>query len=66
MFRDDVVRQVVEETKKHTDLVDVSQEKSKLGLGDLYADEYRRVAMGVKPDDEVDKQHVRAWIVSSV
>jgi hypothetical protein len=65
LVRDDVVRKVEAEAKKTHDLVDVSQEKSKLGLGDLYAEEYRRSALGVKPDDEVEKQHVRSALYSS-
>lgn len=57
--RDDVIRAAPIVDKKATALADVSQEKSKLGLGDLYAEEYRRTALGVKVDDGVEKQRVR-------
>jgi hypothetical protein len=56
--RDDVLRKVALDAKATPALADVSQEKSKLGLGDLYAEEYRKVAMGVKADDGVEKLQV--------
>jgi hypothetical protein len=53
-----VVRVVPVVDKKASALADVSQEKSKLGLGDLYAEEYRRTALGVKVDDGLDQKRV--------
>ena len=53
---DDVERKVTEQVAKK-ELAEVSQEKSKLGLGEIYEKEYMQKAMGVEADDP--KQKIR-------
>ena len=49
---DDPVRKVDEVPKPKKTLVEVSQEKSRSGLGDLYGEDYQREVMGVKDKDK--------------
>lgn len=54
---DDVVRMKVEQ-KKERELAEVSQEKSKLGLGEIYEKEYMEKSGKWDPDEETKKAEV--------
>lgn len=54
---DDPVRKVAASTRGRKQLEEVDDEKSKLGLGELYAKEYERQVFGAKEEDKYAKAH---------
>jgi U3 small nucleolar RNA-associated protein MPP10 len=54
---DDPVRKVAASTKGKRQVEEVDDEKSKLGLGELYAKEYERQIFGAKEEDKYAKAH---------
>lgn len=60
-YRDDVVRKAPPKPTK-ADLPEVSQEKSKLGLGEVYAEAYAASMLGVKGPDA--KQQLKVTLTA--
>ena len=57
---DDVVRreQTVGGDRSTTSMPEISKEKSKAGLGEIYEQEYREQVMGEVKEDEMDKEEL--------